>query len=185
MEEEIWKPIKDYEGLYEVSNLGMIKSLARDVGRGHTGVNHKFDIDRIRKLGKNQYGYPIVSLDGVGKPKCAVVHSLVLEAFNPKPQTTERLECNHKDGNKTNNRLNNLEWVTSKENKKHAFDTGLCDHRRGEHLYNAKLKNEQVKEIKRLLKQGKKNSELAKIFNVSRGVISHIIAGRNYKHIKV
>ncbi len=178
---EKWKPILGYEDLYEVSNLGQIKSLARKVGRGYKGVNHIYSFDRIRKQGLNQYGYKQVSLDGKIKPKCGIVHKIVLMTFNPTTDTT--LEVNHKNGIKTDNSLENLEWVTSKENKKHAFKIGLCNHRRGEGLYNTTLKEKDILKIRKLREQGLGYKILAKMFNVSTWCISNIDKRMSWKHI--
>ena len=98
---EIWRPIKGYEGLYEVSNLGRIKSL-------------KFGKERIMKLGTNSCGYLHIGLYKNGKRKIFLVHRLVMEAFT---LNTDNLPfINHKDENKQNNNVNNLEWCTVKYN---------------------------------------------------------------------
>ena len=97
MEKEIWKPILNYEGLYEVSNWGRVKSL-------------KFGKERILKPGTNKYGYLIVILCKNGKVKSFSVHRLVAEAFLPNPHNYPCV--NHKDECKTNNNVNNLEWCT-------------------------------------------------------------------------
>jgi len=180
---EIWKPVVGYERYYEVSNLGRVKSLARKAGEGYVGVNHKYNVDRIRKLYySKRHGRLMVTLDAKGKSINTNVHRLVMKAFNP--TNNPNLQINHKDGNKLNNRLDNLEWVTGKENIAHAFRTGLCDHRRGEHLWNSKLTNNQVRMIKNILSLGTfKHHEIGKMFKVTAGCIYHIAAGRNYKHI--
>jgi len=179
---EEWEPIKGYEGLYEVSNLGRIKSLARK--RGQVGVNwSRYGVDRILPGYMSQYGYKIIQLWKNNKVKLRNVHSYVLEAFKPKVEGKNC--CNHKDGNKLNNNIDNLEWCTYKENNNHAFKIGLCDHRRGEVLHNAKLSNNQVVKIKRLLIQGKhKLQEIGDMFNVTKGCIWHIKHNRNWKHIE-
>lgn len=97
MKKEIWKPILNYEGLYEVSNWGRIKSF-------------KFGKERILKPGTNKYGYLIVILCKNGKVKHFYVHRLVAEAFIPNPHNYPCM--NHKDECKTNNNVNNLEWCT-------------------------------------------------------------------------
>lgn len=190
MEEiEIWKPLKNHEEFYMVSNLGRVKSLPRKTGKGHMGVNHIFSVERIRKLNFGN-GYFNFSIDTpFFKEKSKGVARAVLETFVPIPEemlkSGERIEVNHIDSNKINNRLENLEWVTAKGNKIHFFKSDVCNHRRGENLYNASLKNEEVKEIKKEINNGKNDKELAEKYNVSRIVIYLIRTGRNYKHITI
>ena len=108
--QEIWKDIKDYEGLYQVSNLGRIKSCERIVKRGD---NHKPVKERILKMG-DKCGYKYVILSKSGKGKTGWVHRLVAQAFISNP---DNLSCiNHKDENPTNNRVDNLEWCTYRYN---------------------------------------------------------------------
>ena len=111
MSVEIWKPIAGYELLYEVSNLGRVKSLKRNTTVGG-----------IMKLQINR-GYVQVSLCKQGRHCTKKLHRLVAEAFLPNPYA--KPEVNHKDGNKKNNRVSNLEWSTGSENINHAFSTGL------------------------------------------------------------
>jgi hypothetical protein len=114
---EEWKPIKDYENLYEVSNLGRIKSLERISLQKHLLP------EKILKTAKNKYGYLKVTLHKNYKQKVVNVHRIVAETFIPNPHN---LPCvNHIDGNKENNCVDNLEWCTIQENNIHAFKTGL------------------------------------------------------------
>lgn len=113
--EEIWKDIVGYEGLYQVSNLGRVKSLEKMAGRS----NRKEKILTQRKI----RGYFIAHLGSCNKFKNVAVHRLVSIAFIPNP---ENKPCvNHIDGNKENNHVENLEWCTRSENDLHAFRTGL------------------------------------------------------------
>ena len=111
---EIWKPVVGYEGLYEVSNFGNVRSLAREVcyrKNGKTIIRHVES--RVLKPG-NRHGYKGVGLCKNGKQKCKQVHRLVAEAFIDNPNSKQ--EVNHIDENTSNNHVNNLEWVTHIEN---------------------------------------------------------------------
>ena len=105
---EEWKPIEGYEGLYEISNFGRVKSIDRI---GHGGRKLK---GRILKQAKNNCGYLVIDLDKHGKRKQFRVHRLVASAFIPNPNNYPII--NHKDENKLNNHVNNLEWCTVKYN---------------------------------------------------------------------
>lgn len=119
--EEIWKDIIGYEGFYKVSNLGNVKNLERSI---KNGVNSSFILkERILKQVKNKIGYIGVGLHKKGVRKQAMIHRLVGIHFIP--NTENKPQINHKDGNKTNNSIENLEWCTHSENAYHAFKTGL------------------------------------------------------------
>lgn len=105
---EIWKDIPDYESLYQVSNLGRVKSVISN---------------KIMSPVKQNCGYLKIELHNKGKKKIHYVHRLVLSAFSP--TTKANLQVNHKDGIKSNNRLNNLEWCSASENQLHAISIGL------------------------------------------------------------
>ena len=85
---------------------------------------------------------------------------------------------NHKDGNKTNNKVDNLEWVTHKENILHAHKMGLVDLSKGNNHYNTKIKDEEIPKIFKMKKDGLKNYEIAKIYNVNPTTISKILKGK-------
>lgn len=101
---EIWKDIKGFEGLYQISNFGRVKSLKRIVQRGS---NYKPVCERILKEGDND-GYAFVVLSKNGKCKTKGIHRLVAEAFIPNPYDLPLI--NHKDENSKNNHVDNLEW---------------------------------------------------------------------------
>ena len=116
MTAEQWKPVPGYEGLYEVSNLGRVRSLDRTKTNGHKWKG------RILKQPSLRSGYKLVSLWKNGKQKSALVHRLVLFAFvGAQP---EGRETRHKDGNNSNNTLDNLSWGTPSENNLDIVDHG-------------------------------------------------------------
>jgi len=116
-EEEIWRDIKDYEGLYQVSNMGRVKSLERTITRKN---GRKYSVkEQILQPTKNFNGYLLVNLyDNSSKMKKIYIHRLVCEAFYENSQN--KPEVNHINEDKTDNRACNLEWVTRKENLTHG-----------------------------------------------------------------
>lgn len=109
---EIWKDIKGYEGFYQVSNLGRVKSLTR-VCKHPLGGNRKVN-ERIMKLDKNKWGYLRVQLHKDGKDNKFFVHRLVAQAFINNPEKMKFV--NHKDEDPSNNHVENLEWCTVQYN---------------------------------------------------------------------
>lgn len=118
--EEMWKPIKGYENYYEVSSHGLIRTITRFIS--NSGKNGMWYKSRVLKFNIDKDGYHTVALQKEGKVKRFKVHRLVLSTFS---NYEDELQVNHIDGNKSNNRLDNLEWATSSQNIKHAFNIGL------------------------------------------------------------
>lgn len=117
---EIWKDIKGYEGIYQVSNYGRVKVLDRKVWNAKVECVRK---GRLFRLNKNSNGYYQISLTKDGKYTVKTIHRLVAEAFLPNHFNLPQV--NHIDGNKTNNNVENLEWCTSLENIRHAHKMKL------------------------------------------------------------
>lgn len=119
---EEWKDIKGYEGLYQVSSLGRVKNLERYVRAKNNSLRK--NKEKILSFFINKNGYQEATLSKNSKKRLHRVNRLVAEAFIPNPEN--KPQVNHKDGNKLNNRVNNLEWCTRSENMIHAWKNGLC-----------------------------------------------------------
>ena len=117
---EEWRDIEGYEGYYQVSNYGQVRSLDRWRNSGTGGYMHK---GRILKQEISNCGYYMVTLSVDGRCKRYSVHRLVAQAFIPNLEYKEQV--NHIDGEKSNNTVENLEWNTQSENTIHAFSNGL------------------------------------------------------------
>jgi hypothetical protein len=178
---EEWREIKDFEGIYEVSNFGNVRSLMS-----------KKDGFRNLKLSANNTGYFMVRPHKGGLGKTCKVHRLVAETFIPNPYNKRTV--NHIDGNKTNNHVSNLEWSTHSENTQHAYDIGLMEYRvprpeakiQGEKSKHSKLKESDIRYIRaNSRKNGGNltNRELAEKFGVGNTIISNIINFKKWKHV--
>ncbi len=178
MLEEIWKDIEGFNGFYQVSNLGRIKSLG-----GWCGTAKKKE--RIRILSHTKDGYLKVRLMYKGKDITCRVHRLVAEAFIPNPKKLETV--NHIDGNKENNVVNNLEWCDRTYQMEHAYKLKLKTSRLGSDNANAKLTDEDIKYIKSVYKKYSREFNtvsLAEKFNVTNRVIGLIVNNKTYKNVK-
>ena len=164
----VGKQFPGYEGIYEISTHGEVKSIRNN---------------KILKPFITKYGYKQVELNLNGKAKKFLIHRLVAETFiansNNKPHV------NHKDGNKSNNDVSNLEWVTRSENMYHAYKNGLgpSGERNGAH----KLTNEDVVWIKtHYIKNSKEygTKALGKKFGVDHKTIWNIVNNKTWEGIK-
>lgn len=157
---EQWKVVKGFEN-YLVSSLGNVKT-----------INGK--LKKVVYDSKNDYGY--VELWKNNKGKKFRIHRLVAETFIP--NTLGKEQVNHIDGNKKNNCVSNLEWVTPKENIRHAIENDLSSIKYGSKNLASKLKEEDVKYIRENAGINKSVKELSEIYNISTTTIYNII---NYK----
>lgn len=160
---EIWKTIQDYGGLYQVSNTGKVRDLK----------NH------IKSVYKNNKGYTCLSLYYNGKTYHPTVHRLVAKAFIPNPNNYEQV--NHKDCNKENNSVENLEWC----NQRYNYDEGMktFQYSKNEEHYFAKLKNSDIPIIYELYKLGFTRVTVAKMFSINPSSLEAIEKGISYREL--
>ena len=164
---EIWKDIPGYEGKYQASTDGRIRSL------WYRGQKGNIQILRPRGLG-NYLGVQL----GAGNNQ--YIHRLVALAFLP----DVKKEVNHKNGDKHDNRLQNLEWVTASENKHHAFESGLRTNY-GENHPLSKLSNDDVRNIRRRYRENHDTQwRIAEDYGISQQHVSDIISGRRWNRLE-
>ena len=166
---ETWKIIKGYVD-YQISTKGRVNSM-------------KHFNCKILKQSKNKGGYYHVNLYENKIKKNIDIHRLVAQAFIPNPDNKPCV--NHIDGNKQNNHIDNLEWVTCLENHKHAWKIGLKNskHNQGIKHYFSKLTENEVLTIHGLYLSGMKQKQIAKTYNINQQNVSSIINGISWKHI--
>ena len=178
---EVWKDIPEYEGSYQVSNMGRVRSLDRVVA-DKNGRKCKYKGKVFKPNVNKTRGYEQLTLSNDNEQNTKTVHRLVLEVFKPHVNMSD-LDVNHIDGNKLNNHLTNLEWLTRRDNMLHAQDIGLTDNR-GERGSNAKLSNADVLEILQRLDTGSSQREIALDYGVSESCIAHINTGRTWRAVR-
>lgn len=171
MEKEIWKSVKGYEGLYEISNHGRLKKLAKSWKCGwNTTINRE---ESITLGNKNSYGYLDFDFCKNGSSKKTKIHRVVAQHFLPNPD--DHRVINHIDGDKTNNHVSNLEWCSHKTNNEHAYINKLRK---------PKLTNEEVINIREMYATGKYSiPRLATLHNVHYGTIQCVVTRKTWKHI--
>lgn len=175
---EIWRNIKNYEGLYQVSNTGKIKRLKgkclAKAGKYRTVAESILTCFP----NKTRYNYLYVNLNNNGIKQFRV-HRLVALHFIPNPNNLP--EVNHIDGDKNNNHVSNLEWCTNLQNIRHSYKIGTHKIRKGDNAPNTKLTESQVDEIRQRLNKKESGRSIAKKFGVSEGMISLIKHNKNWK----
>ena len=174
--EEKWKPIVGFYN--EVSNQGRVRSVTHVAGNGKTYQG------KILKPIITKSGYVNVCLT-TGNDESRItkrVHRLVADAFIENPDDKD--EINHKDGNKENNRAENLEWVTRSENEQHAYDNNLVKVLKGSEKPLSKLNEEDVRNIRKEYEDGCLQIELAERYGVARQTISSIVNRKAWTHVQ-
>ncbi len=184
---EIWKDIAGYEGYYQASNLGHIRSLSRSFNYNRTtcGTTPQTIFNNRRgaiiKQSYNHKGYLGFDLNKGGNRWHVISHRIIARTFIPNPEN--KPEVNHKNGIKDDNRVINLEWVTTSENARHSFDVLKRKARNGERINTAKLTEPQIITI-RIWASFKPITEIARYFGVQRYAIDRIIKRKSWKHVK-
>jgi len=168
---EEWRDVVEYEGIYEVSNLGRVRRVKSGCGTR---------IGRIAK-GSASRGYMQVNLSKNMIQRRHSIHRLVATAFLG--QCPDGKEVNHKDGIKKHNAVLNLEYVTRSENIVHAFRNGLNVAAHGERQWKSKLTEDNVREVRRLLRKESQRS-IARLFNVDQSTICSIATGGSWGWLK-
>lgn len=162
---EEWRPVLGFEGVYSASSEGRIR---RDLTRTSAKAG------KIMAQRKAKDGYWMTALSRNGRSRCKFVHRVVYEAFHGK--LGPGLVVNHKDGDKSNARLDNLEAMTHKQNTLHAFRI------LGRRPTGEKLTIEQAREIRERRSQGESMRQLAERFSVTVSSVWLIVHGKNWKH---
>lgn len=181
---EVWKAIPGYEGYYEASDAGVIRSVDRVVPHGIHGTCKQKG--RVLRYAKDAKGYPRVALSDGTKLRTYTIHRLIAHTFmSPRP---DGHQINHMNGIKTDNRVDNLEYCTPSENSLHSFRIGLQKPKPGSLNPMAKLTEDQVKTIRTIAGRGGRyygRKELAARFGVSECTIKEVVTGSRggWKHV--
>lgn len=171
---EAWKVIENYPD-YQISNFGRVKS---------TNYNGNMKHDRLLSLIKRRSGYIVVNLyryiDGVPKMKQFRVHQLVMNAFSSNHDNLP--EINHIDGDKTNNKLSNLEYASRSHNMLHAYANKLKHQPKG--VVTTKLNPNKVIEIRYIYKHDNySHYDLSKMYNVSEAAIANVVNRKSWRNV--
>lgn len=181
MKEEIFRPIRGYEGLYEISNHGRVKSLPKSWGKDGRSFGVKGETELMAH--KMDNGYPRIVLCKDSIKRAMSVHRLVAEAFIENPNNYPVV--NHRNSIKSDNYFENLEWTTYKGNAIHAFENGRRSGRKGMAHHHSKYSDMDIRVIRKLYSDGKySQQEIADMFEDYQSNISRIILKKRWSHIK-
>lgn len=175
---EVWKSVVGYEGIYEISNFGNVRSVERVIVY-EDGRIYNYP-SRNLSFNKTVQGYNSVHLYKNCKRKNKKVHILVAEAFLDNPENLP--DVNHIDGQKRNNHVDNLEWSSRYDNMRHAFETGLANNTGTNHGNNV-YTEEQILKVKELLNLNIPYSDIETETGVKRGTIYVVKSGKQWKHL--
>lgn len=184
MKNEVWNDVKNYEGLYLVSNFGRIKSLDKTVKSGIFNNPLRFVPGKIMTPKPDKDGYLRIGLTSNFKKKIIPVHRIVAGAFLENP--LNKPQVNHINGIKYDNLVENIEWATLSENRVHSYRTGLQNglNRRGAKNNFVKLTKEQVIEIRRLYALSNvTQKELAVRFGITQGGVHNVVNFKSWNYL--
>ena len=175
--DEEWKPVPTWEGLYEVSNHGRLRSLPRKRLRIHQGKIRPV-IYKGRLISTSlKNGYPFANLNDSPRCEAVYVHRLVCEVWNGPPPSAKH-EVAHNDGSRTNCRPENLRWATRRENMHDKIEHGTAKQLGRRNV--SKLRPRDVPQIRSRLARGELQREIAKDYGVTQSVISRVNTGDRY-----
>ena len=184
---EIWTDIKNYEGKYQISNLGNVRSFAHNgnaaQSRWNTRVIKRRTEPKILKntLNKGNGYFEVSLMDNFGKRKNRCIHQLVAETFLFK-QSDNQIVC-HRNDLKTDNRLENLMYGDVFLNKTQAIANGKC--KKGTEVSNHKLNEDDICKIKEQFFNGIIKAQIARNFGISKQHVDRILKGKVWRHIHV
>lgn len=188
---EIWKEVVGYEGYYEISNLGNLRSIDRYIEKSNGVIQYVKGKYIPGNLTSD--GYIRVKLNKNGITKSTGIHRLVAESFIEKPISEEYLEVNHIDFNRTNNKFDNLEWSTHRQNIDHSCNNGNYKGKNGDKNGRAVYSDEDALNIRKLYEEGNTVMDIVKIYypqlsnNIQRknkwSRIKEIIVRKTFNHI--
>lgn len=175
--EEEWRDVPDYAGRYQVSNLGRVRSFGR----------YNRPIYTILTQSVIRWGYLRVTLFQNTVPAQWAVHRLVMHVFVG--ECPEGMQVNHKNGVKDDNRLENLEYTTPKENIRHSFDVlgrvvVAKGNSRGAGHPHARLNDDKVREIRKLYSEGHNCAEIGRMYGIAKQNINLIVKRKSWKHVE-
>lgn len=169
---KIWRPVPDYEDIYEVSSVGEVRRIVPGAGRAKVG--------HVLRPGKNRKGYQAVNLCREGACQTKHLHVLVCEVFHG-PRPTPKHQAAHRDDDKANIAASNLYWATPLENHADRRRNGRI--LRGEQIGRATLREFEVVQMKALAKSGAMLKDIASKFGVNPNTVGRIVSGKRWAHV--